>query len=312
MTVKNKEPETRDVKGKLKANGKESKPKFIKSGITVNYKRAKAAVVLRALVIFSAVVVACALLSLLIYIVARGIPNLKPSLFEWEYNRTNVSMLPAIVNTITMVVISLFFSTLLGVFSAIYLVEYARRGSKLVNFIRLTTETLAGIPSIVFGLFGYLIFARTFGFGYSMLGGSFTLSLMILPLIIRTTEESLIAVPDLYREGSFGLGAGKLRTIFKIILPTASAGILSGIILGIGRVVGETAALLFTAGTVSGIPKTLMNSGRTLSVHMYVLLSEGLYVNEAYATAFVLLIMVIGINLLSSKLAGKFIYKEKL
>ena len=279
--------------------------------MTITYKKSKAAVILKILVVASAVLVTGILISLLLYIIIKGIVNLQPSLFEWEYNSKNVSMMPAIINTLTMIGISVSVASILGVFSAIYLAEYAKRGSKLVKLIRMTTETLAGIPSIVFGLFGYLIFAYTFGFGYSMLGGAFTLALMILPLIIRTTEESLIAVPDLYREGSFGLGAGKLRTIFKIILPSASTGILAGIILGVGRVVGETAALLYTAGTVAGIPKSLMGSGRTLSVHMYALLSEGLYMGQAYATALVLLVMVVGINLLSSVLAGKFTYKEK-
>ena len=170
--------------------------------------------------------------------------------------------------------------------------------------IRLTTETLQGIPSIVYGLFGMLFFVTTCGWGFSILAGAFTLSIMVLPLIMRSTEEALKAVPDSYREGSFGLGAGKLRTVFRIVLPSAIPGILAGIILGIGRIVGETAALMYTSGTVAKYAGP-MDSGRTLALHMYVLTSEALHVNEASATAVVLLVVVIGINALSGFVAKK-------
>ena len=155
------------------------------------------------------------------------------------------------------------------IFSAIFLVEYSGKGNKFVEVIRLTTETLSGIPSIVYGLFGMLFFVNTLDWGFSILAGAFTLSIMILPLIMRTTEEALKSVPDSYREGSFGLGAGKLRTVFRIVLPSAVPGILAGVILAIGRIVGETAALIYTAGSVAQIPKSVMGSGRTLAVHMY-------------------------------------------
>ena len=201
--------------------------------------------------------------------------------------------------------VTLLIAVPVGVFSAIYLVEYAKRGNKLVGIVRMTTETLAGIPSIVYGLFGYLIFVIALKFGLSMLSGALTLAIMVLPTIMRTTEEALQAVPDSYREGSFGLGAGRLRTVFRVVLPSAVPGILSGVILAIGRIVGETAALIYTSGTVAGIPDNLMGSGRTLSVHMYALLSEGLHTEEAYATAVILLIMVILINALSSFVAKK-------
>ena len=171
--------------------------------------------------------------------------------------------------------------------------------------IRLTTETLSGIPSIVYGLFGMLFFVNTLDWGFSILAGAFTLSIMILPLIMRTTEEALKSVPDSYREGSFGLGAGKLRTVFRIVLPSAVPGILAGVILAIGRIVGETAALIYTAGSVAQIPKSVMGSGRTLAVHMYHLSSEGLYMDQAYATAVILLILVVGINTISSVIAKK-------
>lgn len=262
-------------------------------------------ILLRALTLLAATLTVGTLLFLIIYILIRGIPYLKPSLFAWEYNTDNVSLMPAMINTIVMTVLSLLIAIPMGVGSAIYLVEYAKRGSKFVELIRLTTETLSGIPSIIYGLFGYLLFVIQLHFGYSILGGALTISIMILPLIMRQTEESLKAVPDLFREGSLGLGAGKLRTIFSIVLPSAVPGILAGIILAIGRIVGETAALIYTAGTVAGIPNSIMGSGRTLAIHMYVLTNEGLYTNQSYATAVVLLLVVTMINALSSMLAKK-------
>ena len=253
----------------------------------------------------AALITIAVVLFLVAYILIKGVPNIRPSLFAWEYNSENVSMMPAIINTVTMTLFSLLLAVPIGVFSAIYLTEYAKRGNPLVKVVRVTTETLAGIPSIVYGLFGYLIFVIAFKFNQSMLSGALTLAIMILPTMMRTTEEALWGVPDSYREGSFGLGAGRLRTVFKVVLPSAVPGILSGVILSVGRIVGETAALIYTSGTVAGIPKDLMHSGRTLSVHMYALLSEGLYMNEAYATAVVLLILVLVINMLSGLIAKK-------
>lgn len=269
------------------------------------YQRNPLSFFLAALVVLSAVITLTVLVALLVYILAKGIPNLKPELFEWEYNTTNVSMMPAIINTVTITLMSLLFAVPAGVCSAIYLVEYAKRGNKFIPIVRLTTETLSGIPSIVFGLFGYLFFNIYLGWGYSILGGALTLSIMILPLIMRTTEEALQAVPDAYREGSFGLGAGKLRTVFRVVLPSAVPGILSGVILAIGRIVGETAALLYPAGTAAQVADGLFSSGRTLAVHMYALLNEGLYMEQAYATAVILLVMVVCINALSSYIAKK-------
>lgn len=270
---------------------------------------------LQILVWGAAAVTAGVLVLLIGYILVQGIPCLKPSLFEWEYNTDNVSMMPAIINTVVMTFMALLVAVPVGVFSAIYLVEYARRGNKLVEIVRMTTETLSGIPSIVYGLFGYLMFGVALKWGYSMMSGALTLAIMVLPSIMRTTEEALKAVPDFYREGSFGLGAGRLRTVFVIILPSAVPGILAGVILAIGRITGETAALIYTAGTVAGIPMTslggipvfdMMSSGRTLAIHMYALLNEGLYMEEAYATAVVLLVMVLLINSLSGLVAKKF------
>ncbi|WP_312938522.1 phosphate ABC transporter permease PstA [Oscillibacter sp.] len=246
-----------------------------------------------------------ALLFLIGHILVNGIPYLRPSLFALEYNTENVSLLPALITTVFMVLLSLLIAAPLGLFTAIYLVEYAKRGSRLVRLVRVTAETLSGIPSIVYGLFGSLFFVSWLGWGYSLLAGTFTLSIMILPLIMRTAEESLKAVPDTYREGSFGLGAGRLRTVFRIVLPAAAPGILAGVILAMGRIVGETAALIYTAGTVAQIPGSLLASGRTLAIHMYALSSEGLYTGQAYATAVVLLVLVVGINALSAALAKR-------
>ena len=270
-----------------------------------NYRRNPFSLFLYLIVVLAAVITVIVLVALIAYILIKGIPNLTPSLFAFKYNSENVSMMPAIINTLQITAISLLISVPLGIFSAIYLVEYARRGNKLVKVVRLTTETLAGIPSIVYGLFGFLMFVITCGFRQSLMSGALTLAIMVLPTIMRTTEEAIKAVPDMYREGSFGLGAGRLRTVFRIILPTSMQGILAGVILSVGRIVGETAALIFTAGTNPGIPGSLMESGRTLAIHMWVLSSEGMHVNEAYATAVVLLVIVVLINALSNLIAKK-------
>ena len=257
------------------------------------------------MVMLSAVVTFGILFAIIAYILINGVAHIKPELFQWEFTPENMSMLPAIISTIYMIVLSLTMAVPVGVFSAIYLVEYAKTGSKAVKIMRLATETLQGIPSIVYGLFGYILFVITLGWGYSLLAGAVTLAIMILPLIIRTTEEALMAVPNGYREGSFGLGAGKLFTIFKLVLPCAVPGILAGIILAIGRIVGESAALIFTAGTVSQVPESMLDSARTLSVHMYALLTEGLYTDQAFATAVVLLLLVITINAVSAAIAKR-------
>ena len=239
------------------------------------------------------------------YILLKGIPHLSPELFAWEYNSNNVSMMPAIINTLLMMLLSLLVCVPLGIGAAIWLTEYAPRGSRLVKLVRMTAETLSGIPSIIYGLFGSLFFVVAMGMGLSLLSGALTLSIMVLPTIMRTTEEALLAVPDSYREGSFGLGAGRLRTTFKVVLPSAVPGILSGVILAIGRIVGETAALIYTAGTVAKVPDSLLDSTRTLSVHMYTISTEGLYMDQSYATAVVLLVMVLLINSLSALIAKR-------
>ena len=270
-----------------------------------SYLKTPGSLLVMLLVMFSAIITFTVLIFLIVYILVHGVPYLKPSLFSLHYNSENASLMPALINTVIMTFFSLLIAVPLGIFSAIFLVEYANRGNRFVNVIRLTTETLQGIPSIVYGLFGMLFFVTTCHWGFSILAGAFTLAIMILPLIMRSTEEALKAVPDSYREGSFGLGAGKLRTVFRIVLPSAIPGILAGVILAIGRIVGETAALIYTAGTVAKVPGSLLGSGRTLAVHMYNLASEGLYMDQAYATAVILLVLVVLINTLSGVVAKK-------
>lgn len=270
-----------------------------------SYLRHPGSMILMFLVMLATFITFALLLFLIFYILINGIPYIKPSLFSLHYTSDNASVIPALINTVVMTLLSLLIAVPFGIFSAIFLVEYAGKGNKFIEVIRLTTETLSGIPSIVYGLFGMLFFVNTLKWGFSVLAGAFTLSIMILPLIMRQTEEALKAVPDSYREGSFGLGAGKLRTVFRIVLPSAVPGILAGVILAIGRIVGETAALIYTAGTVAQVPKNVLGSGRTLAIHMYMLSSEGLYMNQAYATAVILLVLVVAINTLSGVVAKK-------
>lgn len=246
---------------------------------------------------------------LIAYILVHGVPNLRAEMFSLTYTSENQSMLPSIINTCFLTLLALAAAVPVGVGSAIYLVEYARKGSRLVKLVRVTTETLSGIPSIVYGLFGMLFFSKALGFGYSMLSGALTVAMMILPLVMRTTEEALLCVPDSYREGSFGLGAGRLRTVVRVVLPSAVPGILSGVILAIGRVVGETAALMYTSGTVAKIAG-LFDTGSTLALHMYKQASEGLYTEQAYATSVVLLVLVLAINLCSNLIAKAFTKKR--
>jgi phosphate transport system permease protein len=260
---------------------------------------------LRLLVYLAAAITCLIVLSLVGYIAVKGALNLKPSLFAWTYTSKNVSMVPALLSTVLMTVLSLAVAGPLGIFAAIYMVEYARRGNRLVALVRLAAETLSGVPSIVYGLFGMLFFVVYLRWGLSLLSGALTLAIMVLPLIMRTSEEALLSVPDAFREGSFGLGAGRLRTVFSIVLPAATPGILSGMILAMGRIVGETAALIFTAGTIAKLPASLFSSVRTLSVHMYSLSNEGLYIEESYATALVLLLLCLGMNALSTYIAKK-------
>lgn len=239
-------------------------------------------------------------------ILRHGAPHLRPDLFAWKYDSVNVSLMPALINTLSVTLLALLAAVPAGLGAAIYLAEYAARGRFFVKAVRITAETLSGIPSIIYGLFGLLFFVTACRMGISLLAGAMTLAMMILPLVMRTAEEALRAVPDSYREASFGLGAGRLRTVFCVVLPSAVPGILAGVILSIGRIVGETAALIYTAGTVAEVARSVFDSSRTLAVHMYTLSSEGLYMNQTYATAVMLLIITAGINALSSFAARRF------
>ena len=247
------------------------------------------------------------LLGIVGFILVNGIPHLTPTLFEWSYTSENVSLMPALINTLYMALLALLIAVPIGVSSAIYLVEYAKPGSRFVRAVRVTPEALQGIPSLIYGLFGMLFFTTVLGWGLSLLSGACTLAIMVLPVIMRTAEEALIAVPASYRAGGFALGAGYLRTIFRCVLPSALPGIVGGVLLALGRCVGEVAALLFTAGTIAQIPDfggqgifALFDSCRTLAVHMYVLASEGLHIDETYATAVVLLVLVTLLNVIAN------------
>ncbi|WNZ92539.1 phosphate ABC transporter permease PstA [Streptococcus iniae] len=262
---------------------------------------------LKALVYFFSLVTFGSLFLIIGFILVRGLPNLTPQLFSWTYTSENVSLMPAIISTVILVFGSLLLALPIGIFAGFYLVEYAKKGSLWVKIMRLASDTLSGIPSIVFGLFGMLFFVVFLGFQYSLLSGILTSVIMVLPLIIRSTEEALLSVDDSMRQASFGLGAGKLRTVFKIVLPVAMPGILSGVILAIGRIVGETAALMYTLGTSTNTPTSLLSSGSSLALHMYMLSSEGLHVKEAYATGVILIITVLLINALSSLVSHRLV-----
>ena len=268
------------------------------------------AVLWRLLVNLAAILTMAVLLFIIIYILVKGIPNLSLGLFSLHYTTDNQSLMPSLLHTIELTIMGLLLAVPLGVFAAVFMNEYAKKGSKLVALTGITSETLTGIPSIVYGLFGLLFFVEACHLRKTLISGALTIAIMVLPTILRTTQEALLAVPDTFREASYGLGAGKLRTVFKVILPTAMPGILSGIILAIGRIVGESAALIYTAGTITDKFAAPLDSGRTLAVHMYLLSNEGLYTDQAYATAVVLLILVLLLNLGSKAVANR-ITKER-
>ena len=236
------------------------------------------------------------------YILLNGIPNISPSLFEFKYSSQNVSIIPALVTTFLSILISLLVTLPIGIFTAIYLSQYAKN-KFIIKSVRFATEILSSIPSIVYGLFGYLFFVDALHLGYSLIAGCLTVSIMILPTIIRTTEEAILNVNPLQAHASLALGATKIQTIFKIIIPEAINGILGGIFLSTGRIVGESAALIYTMGTVAKTPSSIFDSARTMAVHMYVLSTEGFHVKEAYATAVLLLVFVILLNFVSAKIS---------
>lgn len=261
--------------------------------------------VFRVLVYASTVLTVLAVCFIIGYILVMGIPQIKPEMFELTYNSNNCSFMPALFNTLIVIVLSVSCSSVFGIGAAIFLNEYTDRGNWFVRLVALATETLSGIPSIVYGLFGLLFFVYYLQWGLSLLAGVCTMAIMTFPIIMRATQEALAAVPDLYREGAFGLGAGRFRTVFRIVLPSAIPGILGGIILAIGRTVGESAALIYTAGSIAAVPASVFSSTRTLAVHMYLLASEGLHIDATYATAVLLLVFVLLINLATSAVAKR-------
>ena len=255
-------------------------------------------------------VIATSVLVLVIgFIFVKGFPELvrNPELIYGKYEfGGKVTILPAIVTTLYTVVLSLLISVPIGIMTAIFLNEYTRKHNFFIKIIRTAINVLSGVPSIVYGLFGMITFKQWFTGTSSIIAGVFTISIMLLPTIVCSTEESLKSVPDMLREGSFAMGAGKLRTIFKIVLPSAMPGIISAVILTMGRVISESAPFLYTMGSViGGIPKTVTDSGATLAVALYQLSGEGWYMNEAYATAVVLIVIVLALNLVAELVGGK-------
>ena len=281
--------------------------KYEISGFT---HKIKAVSICKGMAIFSGVLAAVVLILVIGFIFAKGMPYLiqNPSIIygKYEFASENITILPAIITTLYAVAISLILAVPVGIMTAIFLNEYAKRGNILVRIIRSAIDILAGVPSIVYGLFGMIAFVPLFGGSGSILAGSLTVSIMLLPTIVRSAEESLKSVADSMREGSLALGAGKLRTIFKIVLPSALPGILSAVILSMGRVISESAPFLYTMGSViTAVPKGIMDSGASLAVALYQLSGEGWYINEAYATAVVLIVLVLALNLCAEALAGK-------
>lgn len=259
-----------------------------------------------------AILTAVMLVFIVVFTFVKGLPHITVNFLFGKSGNIKTTLAPAFVTTGLLIVFALLVALPLGIGAAIYLTEYAKRGSKAVKFIRLFIDTLAGIPSIIFGLFGAIFFGGYLKMGYSILGGSLTLALIILPTVIRSVEQSLSEVPDSMREASYALGAGKIRTIFVVVLPQALSGIVTSVILSIGRIVGESAALIYTAGTVSTMPNGLNSAGSSLAVMMYKFMSEGLQITNAYATASVLLIFVIILNLLVSLVEWVFNRRKKI
>ena len=262
----------------------------------------------------AAVITAALVLFLIAYVLVKGLPNVSWTLLSTapSYLSDRIGILPDLLNTLYIVIATLLIVLPLGVGAAIYLTEYATN-RRIIGVIEYAAETLSGIPSIIYGLVGMLFFCQFLNMKTSLLAGALTLVIMNLPTIMRTTQESLKTVPQSYREGAFGLGAGKMRTVFRVILPTAVPGIMSGVILSIGRIVGESAALIFTSGSGHSIPGSLVGSGSsaaTLTVHMYILSNEGLHVNEAFASAVVLLALTFLINLVSDLIERRIAKKK--
>jgi phosphate transport system permease protein len=251
------------------------------------------------------------LIFIIVFILEKGLPVL-----NWNFLSTNPrdmgragGIFPTIIGTISLPLLAIIIATPLGIFTSVYLTEYTKE-TKATRIIRFGTDCLAGIPSIIFGLFGFIFFVITLEFGWSIISGGLTLAVMILPTIIRTSEEAIKAVPKSYREVSFSLGATRWQTVKKVVLPNALPGIVTGIMLSVGRSIGETAAVIFTAGSSLRMPSSLFDSARTMSVHFYILAREGLSLENAYGTAAALIIAVLLINLSAYWMMNRFIAKR--
>lgn len=249
---------------------------------------------------------------IIFYVLKRGLPVI--SLEFLSKNPTEMGktggIFSTIVGTVALTILAILIATPLGVGSAIFLTEYTRE-SWVTRVIRFGSECLAGIPSIIFGLFGFILFVTKLGFGWSLLSGGLTLAFMILPTIIRTSEEAIRSVPYAYREVSFSLGSTRWQTVTRVVLPSSLPGIATGVILGLGRSIGETAAVIFTAGSSLHIPTSLFSSSRTMSVHFYILAREGISMDNAYGTAAVLIITILGINVLAYSLMNRFMRRYR-
>lgn len=260
--------------------------------------------IIKTLIWGSAIVTVGILLWIVSYIVINGIGEINKEFLTTSPVGDEGGIYPMLPTTLYMVLITIIIATPIGICAAIYLVEYAKPG-KVVRIIRFATESLAGIPSIIFGLFGFIMFVTIFGLGWSILSGALTLSIMILPTIVRTTEEALKSVPDTLRQGSLALGASKFRTILFVVLPSCARGIISASILSVGRIVGETAAVFFTAGTVARVPGSINDSGRTLAVHLLIMAKEALSFSKAFATATILILLVLTINIITNSIGKR-------
>lgn len=263
-------------------------------------------ILLKSIVYLSAFATVSVLVAIVGYIFSKGLRGVNLSFLVSDYSTSgDGGILPMIITTLYMVFVSILVATPIGILSGIYLQEYSKNG-KLTKIIRFATESLAGIPSIVYGLFGGIFFVVTLKLGYSIVSGALTVAIIILPVIIRTTEEALKTVPDSYREGSLALGGTRFQTLYKVILPSATPGILSGVILSVGRIIGESAAVLLTAGTVAKLPETIFDSSRTLTVHAYLLTKESGDIQTVASMGVVLIIMVLALNTLAKVIAKKF------
>ena len=278
-------------------------------GMRLNPKKTQ--LIAKAVIWAAAIIVLVLLFSIIIYILSKGIPNI-----TWQFLSQIPSdmgrsggILSSIVGTLSVTLVAVVVATPLGVGTAFYLTEYTREG-KITKIIRFSAESLAGIPSIIYGLFGFIFFVIYLNLGWSILSGGLTLAVMILPTIIRTSEEAIRTVPPMYREVSFSLGGTKWQTMIKVLIPSALPGIATGIILSIGRCVAETAAVILTAGSALRMPTSLFSPARTMAVHFYILAREGISLEKAYGTAALLIILILLINIVANVLVNRFVAKS--